>query len=72
MSTNDNSPVGMMTVDEQVCPACGGPGSLHEETIIRLGSPRRVRNLRRCVDPWCGRSLPLPGTESFEKTGVTE
>jgi hypothetical protein len=64
MSINSSDPVDLTVVrDWQLCPACGGPTSLHEETIIRLGLPHEVRYPRRCEDPWCGRSLPVPGHE---------
>jgi hypothetical protein len=60
MSINSSNSVDLTVVsDWQLCPACGGPTSLHEETIIRLGLPREVHYRRRCEDPLCGRSLPV-------------
>jgi hypothetical protein len=66
MSSNSSSDSADLTMvsDWQLCPACGGRTALHEETIIRLGVPREVRYRRRCEDPWCGRSLPVPDIES--------
>ena len=56
-------------MNDRHCPACGGPTSLHEETIIRLSHPDEMRYRYRCVDPWCGRSLPAPESESESATG---
>ena len=56
-------------MSDRQCPACGGPTSLHEETVIRLAHPEEMRYRYRCVDPWCGRSLPAPESESDSATG---
>jgi hypothetical protein len=71
MTSSNSSDSANLTIvrDWQLCPACGGPTSLHEETIIRLGLPREVNYRRRCEDPWCGRSLPLPDRESAAARG---
>jgi len=65
MSSNSNDSFELTIVgDWRLCPACGGPTLLREETVIRLGLPREVTYRRRCEDPWCGRSLPVPDNES--------
>ena len=61
-SESDNSVELRLVSQRHVCPVCGGPTSPHEETIIRLGHTDEVRYRHRCVDTWCGGSLPLPET----------
>ena len=43
--------------EQDASPDCGGAmSSWHEETIIMLGHPNRVRRRRRCLDTQCGGS----------------
>ena len=68
--SDDNALVRHRASDGRACAACGGPTSPHEETIIRLGHPDEMRYRYRCLDPWCGRSLPTPVKESESATGT--
>ena len=66
MSNENDRPVEPTSVsDWHLCPACGGPTS-----IIGRGDPDEVRYRRRCIDPWCGRSLPVPESESESASGT--
>ena len=69
---NDNTVELMRGIDRHACPACGGPTSSREETIIMLGHPDRVRHRYRCVDSGCGASVLVAGAGSVGTTGVTE
>ena len=61
MATENNKPAELTLLSQRhLCPVCGGPTSLREETLIRLGHPNEVRYSHRCSDPWCGGSLQLP------------
>ncbi len=48
-----------MSVDNETCPSCGGPMTPHEETLIWLGHPDRVRYRYRCDDPGCAGSFAM-------------
>jgi len=64
VSNESDNAVGMTAVSElHACPACGGLTS-----IVERGHPDEVRYRRRCTDPWCGRSLPLPESEFREQS----
>jgi hypothetical protein len=68
MATENNKLAELRLVRQRhQCPVCGGPTSLREETIIRLGHPNEVRYAHRCSDPWCGGSLQRPETAREER-----
>ena len=54
------------SVDNDISAYSGNPGHTTDRrggllgTIVQLAHPDRVGYRRRCVDPWCGRSLPVP------------
>ena len=74
MSTDNDNTVALDRVgDLYACPACGGPTSRHEETIIMLGHPDRVRHRYICVDRGCGASfLVEAATGVGGNAGVSE
>jgi hypothetical protein len=73
MSTENDQTVGPTSVRERnACPSCGGPTSPHEETVIRLGHPDRVRLRHLCLDVSCGGSFLAAGSGRAETTGVAE